>query len=96
MNRRQSYITGHGQQSTNNNQGSGVPSQLQAGASTALSTAKEYLSAAQSAAQPHVETARSHIDSAAAAAQPHIERAKETVHSYIEGGRISSGDHVKE
>jgi hypothetical protein len=93
--RQQSYLPGQGQNGSNtaagsNNQGSGVSSQFQSGAATALSTAKEYISAAQAAAQPHVENVRStiqpHIDSATAAAQPHIDRARETVQGYVAGG----------
>jgi len=84
----QSYLPGQGQTGSDN-QGTGIGSQLQSGAATALSTAKEYISTAQTAAQPHVENARStlqpHIESVAAAAQPHIDRAKETVQSYIDG-----------
>jgi len=102
-----SYIPGHGQHDPNTTAGqndrgpaSGVGSQLQSGGATALSTAKEYISAAQTAAQPHVDSARTtlqpHIDSAAAAAQPHIDWAKETVQGYVGGGNPPVGDKKHE
>ncbi|KZP31117.1 hypothetical protein FIBSPDRAFT_945157 [Athelia psychrophila] len=58
--------------------GVGVGQSIQTTAATALSTAKELLSAGAAAAQPHVETARS-------TAQPHLDRAKETIQGYVAG-----------
>ncbi|KAJ7705985.1 hypothetical protein B0H17DRAFT_605404 [Mycena rosella] len=62
---------------------------LQAGASAALQTTKEYLAAAQETAKPYLssaqETAKPYLASAQETAQPHLVKARDVAQSYLPG-----------
>ena len=74
-----SSISGSNASSNSTTQsGSGVTSNLQNVAGTAVETAKSVLSSAQQTIQPHLETAKQtvqpYVESAINAAQPHVEK----------------------